>query len=161
PLRYAPTGVVTRGQMATFLVRFLEASGATVAGTAPAAFTDTAGHSHAPNIDRLAAMGIVGGFSDGLYRPDAPVTRAQMASFIARTWEHRLGTPLAADADFFEDDSLDTHEPNINGIAQAGIAAGVTAVAYDPASPVRRDQMATFLARTMAELVASGVTALP
>ncbi|MFP4513900.1 MAG: phosphodiester glycosidase family protein, partial [Acidimicrobiales bacterium] len=91
PLRYAPTGVVTRGQMATFLVRFLEASGTTVADTAPAAFPDTAGHSHAPNIDRLAAMGIVGGFSDGLYRPDAPVTRAQMASFIARTWEHRIG----------------------------------------------------------------------
>ena len=160
-LRYAPTGFVTRGQMATFLIRFLESSGGQVPPSAPAAFPDVAGHPHADSINRLAAMGIVGGFADGLYRPNASVTRAQMASFIARTWEQRTGTPLPADADHFEDDSLDTHERNINAIAQAGIAGGVTPVRYDPASPVRRDQMATFLARSMAELVANGVASLP
>ena len=157
PLSYVPTGRVTRGQMATFLTRFIEASGGTLPTDVPSLFPDTAGHAHRATIDRLAAAGIVQGFSDGRYRPDAPVTRAQMASFIARTWEYRVGGPLPADYDYFEDDQLDTHERNINAIAQGGFAGGVTAVRYDPSSPVRRDQMATFLARALDALVELGI----
>ncbi|MBN1460430.1 MAG: S-layer homology domain-containing protein, partial [Armatimonadetes bacterium] len=37
-------------------------------------------------IEYLVEHGLVGGYSDGLYRPTASVTRGQMAVYIARTF---------------------------------------------------------------------------
>ena len=81
PLQYCPDRSVTRAQMATFLKRAFDLEPAPAAG-----FTDVSGGSHAANIDALAAAGITVGCSrDPLqYCPDRSVTRAQMASFLAR-----------------------------------------------------------------------------
>ncbi|MGH7341604.1 MAG: S-layer homology domain-containing protein, partial [Candidatus Rokuibacteriota bacterium] len=59
--------------------------------TPPAAtgtvFTDVPqDHFFAPWIEQLAAEGITGGCAAGAYCPDAPVTRAQMAVFLVRTF---------------------------------------------------------------------------
>ncbi len=79
--RYCPDRVVTRAQMATFLVRAFDLQSAS-----PVGFTDTSGNSHARNIDALAAAGITAGCNpDGTrYCPDRSVTRGQMATFLAR-----------------------------------------------------------------------------
>ena len=82
PLQYCPDRSVTRAQMATFLKRAFDLEPAASAG-----FTDVdPDGSHAANIDALAAAGITVGCSrDPLqYCPDRSVTRAQMASFLAR-----------------------------------------------------------------------------
>ena len=81
PLRYCPDATVRRGQMATFLVRAFG-----LASADPAGFADTAGGVHATNIDALAAAKITAGCAtDPLrYCPENPVTRAQMATFLAR-----------------------------------------------------------------------------
>jgi len=81
PLRYCPDRSVTRGQMATFLVRALKIEEAPSAG-----FADTGGDTHEAAIDALAAAGITSGCStDPLkYCPDRPVARAQMATFLHR-----------------------------------------------------------------------------
>ena len=80
PLRYCPDELVTRARMATFLVRAFELEPA-----GPAGFTDIDG-THEPNINALAAANItVGCKKDPLrYCPDNPVSRAQMATFLAR-----------------------------------------------------------------------------
>ena len=92
PLRYCPDRSVTRGQMATFLVRSLDLDAAP-----PAGFTDTAGNTHEEHIDALAAAGITAGCAtDPLrYCPEAPVTRGQMATFLARALDHMSGTATA------------------------------------------------------------------
>ena len=41
-------------------------------------------HAHADGIHRLAAMGIIGGYPDGTFRPAEPVTRAQFATMLSR-----------------------------------------------------------------------------
>ena len=81
PLQYCPDSSVTRAQMATFLKRAFDLEPAPVAG-----FTDVSGGSHAANIDALAAAGVtVGCNRDPLrYCPTRSVTRAQMATFLAR-----------------------------------------------------------------------------
>ena len=81
PLRFCPDRSVNRAQMATFLVRAFDLEPAD-----PAGFDDTAGNTHEASIDALAAARItVGCQSDPLhYCPDKPVTRAQMATFLAR-----------------------------------------------------------------------------
>ena len=81
PLRFCPEESVTRAQMASFLVRAfgLEASGSV-------GFEDTAGNTHEANIDALAAGGVTAGCATGplRYCPAKAVTRAQMATFLAR-----------------------------------------------------------------------------
>ena len=79
PLRYCPQDSVTRGQMATFLVKAFDLPDA-----GPAGFADTAGNTHASSIDALATAGITAGCAtDPLrYCPDDHVTRAQMATFL-------------------------------------------------------------------------------
>ena len=81
PDRFCPYGWVTRGQMATFLVR---AFGFDPAGSA--GFTDIAGSVHARNIGALAAADVTAGCATEpkRYCPTEAVTRAQMATFLAR-----------------------------------------------------------------------------
>ncbi len=160
---YGPSGTVTRGQMASFLARFVEQSGGTLPSNPPNAFPDDDGTTHAANIDKLAAADIAGGRPDGRFAPEAPVTRNQMASFIVRTLEYRLGAPIeeGTGADHFTDDDGDTHEPNIDKAAALGITGGTSDTTYGPRLPVRRDQMASFLARSLAELVDAGEATVP
>ena len=81
PLRFCPDRSVDRAEMATFLTRAFD-----LAAADPAGFADTTGNFHEANIDALAAARItVGCLSDPLrYCPDQPVTRAEMATFLAR-----------------------------------------------------------------------------
>ena len=81
PLRYCPDRFVTRGQMASFLVRALELEPAQ-----PAGFVDIEGDSHAHNINALYAAGItIGCRQDPLrYCPANLVSRGHMATFLHR-----------------------------------------------------------------------------
>ena len=126
--------------MATFLVRALDLP--PVDGNR---FADVSG-THMANINALAEAGItLGCNSDGtLFCPDDGVTRAQMASFLARA----LDLP-ASETDWFTDDDGLSHESNINAVADAGITLGCGTKIYCPADLVPRDQMASFLARAL------------
>ena len=87
PLRFCPDGTVSRGQMASFLVRAFDLDEAE-----PAGFTDTEGTTHEANIDRLFAAGITAGCKRDPFRfcPDSAVSRGQMATFLHRA-ESRVG----------------------------------------------------------------------
>jgi len=146
--KYAPVVDVSRAQMARFIERLLLGSGVGVPGEAPDAFTDDETSVHELAINRLAAMGIVGGVGGGRYDPEGRVTRGQMATFLARAAQVAGAATAPAQYDFFADDPLDLHQPNINLVAELGIAGGVGGTSYDPGGLVSRAQMATFLSRT-------------
>jgi len=77
--QYCPDEPVTRGQMASLLVRAL--------GLSPAEgdpYHDDDGNVHEQDIAAITAAGITHGCGDGRFCPEDPVTRAQMASFLAR-----------------------------------------------------------------------------
>ncbi len=79
--RYCPKSTVTREQMASFLVRALKLPAGNVT------FTDTADSIHATDISALATAGITRGCNpptNDRYCPKSPVTREQMATFLAR-----------------------------------------------------------------------------
>jgi hypothetical protein len=84
-----------------------------------------------------------------VYRPDQPVTRAQMATFLVRAVKVATGEVLAADRDYFPDDDGSPHHPSINAAAAAGLASGAAGGGFAPELTVRRDQMASFLARVL------------
>jgi hypothetical protein len=79
PGRFCPTLVVTREQMASFLVRAyaLPASGTDF-------FTDDERSIHEANINALAASGITSGCAPGRFCPTQRVTRGQMVAFLRR-----------------------------------------------------------------------------
>ncbi|MBC7339883.1 MAG: S-layer homology domain-containing protein [Firmicutes bacterium] len=52
-------------------------------GLASAAkFPDTAGHKQEAAIERIASLGLVKGYPDGTFKPDAPITRAEFAKVM-------------------------------------------------------------------------------
>jgi hypothetical protein len=153
---YNPGGHVSRAQMASFLARAVLESGGTLPERPRDAFPDDAGSVHQDAINRLAAAGLVQGGADGRYRPDEVVTREQMATFLVRTVQHRTGTAPRATQDWFYDDETSAHQAAINAAAEAGLAGGNGSGLYAPRTPVRRDQMATFLSRTLQVFVAAG-----
>jgi len=160
---YNPSGSVTREQMASFVARFVLKSTGTLPASPPDAFSDDETSTHEGAINKLAAVGIVTGRADGTYAPRAVVTRAQMATFIVRALEYRIDGPLTDTAapNYFTDDNGDVHEANINKAADTGITGGIGGTSYGPLLPVRRDQMASFLARALAEVVERGLTEIP
>lgn len=83
--QFCPDEAVTRGQMAAFFRRALDLTSAGSAG-----FSDTTGHLFESDIDRLAAAGITNGCAIGLYCPDNPIDRDEMAAFFFRA----AGLPL-------------------------------------------------------------------
>lgn len=149
-MRYEPGAPVTRGQMASFLVRTAEVAGAELAAAPPDRFDDDDGSTHESAIDALAAAGLADGYPDGSFRPGAEVTREQMASFLARLLVTVGGGALPTPtADFFADGDGTVHEDATNRLAEIGVVAGVASGGYAPRVSVSRGQMASFLARSL------------
>ena len=83
---YCPDSVVTRDQMAVFLLRAKYGSGYSPT-PATGVFGDVPlSHWAVHWIENLAAEGITAGCGGGNYCPDAEVTRDQMAVFLVRTF---------------------------------------------------------------------------
>jgi hypothetical protein len=141
--------------MASFIARLIDATTKDLPAASSDHFADDDGNAHEDNINRLAEAGIVSGRADGTYGPTAPVTRAQMATFLVQAYEY-VGPALTASQDYFSDDNGNTHEDNINKAAEAGFAGGRADGTYGPNDIVVRDQMASFLARVLDLLVEGG-----
>ncbi len=113
-------------------------------------FTDDDGSVHETNIERIAAAGITLGNNppdNDEFGPSDPVTRGQMAAFIARA----LGLPTTT-TDFFDDDNGSIFEGSINAIAAVGVTQGCNPPDNDEFCPddlVTRGQMATFIVRIL------------
>jgi hypothetical protein len=135
--RYCPNGLVTRGQMASFLVRAL---GLPATGTD--FFTDDNTSVHEGNINRLRAAGITAGCGGTRFCPNGLVTRGQMATFLVRAYDL-----AATGTDYFTDDEGLVHEPNINALRKANITSGCGGTSFCPSGIVTRGQMAAFLHR--------------
>jgi subtilisin family serine protease len=147
---------VTRGQMATFLAAIIE-EGPGLPSSPPPAFDDVRDGVHQPAIDALAELGIVGGFPDGTYRQGSTVSRAQMATFLVNTYEHVVGDVRRPRERWFEDTGGSVHADSAEALWKLGITAGVRPRTYAPRPDVRRDQMASFLARLLDRVVREGV----
>lgn len=146
---YRPAQVVRRDQMATFIAGALRATGAALPPDPPDAFSDDDGSVHEQAINQLAALGVVGGTGGGRYSPAQAVSRAQMATFLVNAYEETTGYELRAAGDAFSDDDGSVHEARIDAAATAGLTAGTGGGAYRPGGQVRREQMATFVARLL------------
>ena len=140
-----PDSPLKRETMAVWLVRVLD--GSDPEPVEDTRFADVDGsHRWAAPIERFAELGVTTGCGDGTnYCPDATVSRAEMASFLARAFELPAAEPAG-----FGDIEGDFHEDNINRVAAVGITTGCSdGINYCPDATVSRAQMAVFIGRAL------------
>jgi hypothetical protein len=114
----------------------------------PAGFADVPPDAvHGRAVDCVVHWRVAQGRSPSSYAPMSPVTREQMATFLAGLVERSGGTLPEPTRDHFSDDAGSVHEAAINRLAEAGVVLGRTPGQYEPKAPVSRAQMAAFLVR--------------
>ncbi len=139
---FAPRSRVTRAQMASFIYRTFDVPRRTSHG-----FADVTGGPHQEAIASVSAAGIARGYDARRFGPGDPVTREQMASFLARAMGLSPVRPAYRDVP-----PNGTHAGNVGAISQRGVTAGCRADHYCPRDPVLRDQMTSFLHRAVRSL---------
>ena len=90
---YDPSGLITRAQMATFMVKAAGFAGTELAQTGGQGFSDIAGNVHEANIEIGSDNALFSGTATGRFSPSRHVARDQMASFLANLLVFR-GGPL-------------------------------------------------------------------
>ena len=84
-----PNAPLTRGELAQMLYTLLDAGNKADSYRAP--FSDTAGKDCTQAVAYLASYGILTGYADGTFRPDAPISRAAFCC-IAVSLRHLWGS---------------------------------------------------------------------
>jgi hypothetical protein len=152
---FAPTGNVTRWQMALFLMRQVQTHGVALPAATDQGFTDIGSHDQATRdaINQLAQLGITQGTGNGNFSPDDAISRWEMALFLVRFVgaigiTTSDGAPSAAfmDLSAFNSETRDA----IDQLVELGIAAGTSSTTFEPSNDVLRWQMALFLTRVLA-----------
>ena len=137
---FSPEDDVTRWQMALFIARAMKAAGVDLGAVMDAGFTDIGDAPAASRdaINQLAANGVIP--EAGTYRPNDPMTRADMAIFLVGFLDKAapnvtitedgvimLGTgSAAAEADDYFADVRDLSSPSVDRAAAALFELGVT-----------------------------------
>ena len=92
-----PNGSISRAEVATVLFRLLKDDVRMQNLTKDNAYSDVSDTAwYAAAVSTLSKMGIISGYPDGTFRPNAPITRAEFAAMIARFDE----TAKSADTPF-------------------------------------------------------------
>jgi hypothetical protein len=151
--RFGVADRVTRGQLASLVVRTIEAAGGSLPETQERAFDDTHGSPHEQPLEQLAAAGIIRGTAPRRAEPGAAVRRGQVATILVGAVEHLEGATLPRGRDAFNDDDGSVHEDAINAAAAARLVRGVGDRRFQPGSAMTRGQIATVLARALERFV--------
>lgn len=141
---FRPKQAVTRAEAAIMLGKALNLNG--IQRITP--FKDVAWDSAASGyIASAASKGIIKGYSDGTFRPNDPITRAQMALLLQK------GFSLTEKSDIYFKDIPPSYPQYdaINTIATAGLAAGYGDGTFQPKDQVTRQDFAVFVARALDE----------
>ena len=146
---FCPNDPLKRWEMAVWLVRILLNDETELPSMEESRFEDVdAASPWAPFVESLANRGITVGCEAGKRKfcPHNTVTRMQMATFLVRTFK----LPDAASMGF-TDVSAGVHKPAVDTLAALQITDGCDTrpLRYCPGDEISKEQMATFLARTL------------
>lgn len=141
-------GVVSRGGTVWVTQVFRQPDGSAPTSssrpTGAGGFDDVViGSTHAGAIEALVDLDITQGCATGRYCPGQEVTRAQVASFLARA----LDVSPASGRRFSDVSPGSTHAGAIAALADRGVINGCGGNRYCPDQSVTREQMASLLTR--------------
>jgi hypothetical protein len=147
PPLFCPDRYTTRAEMAVFILKAKHGSNYIPPSPSGTMFEDVpTNHWAAAWIEQLAREGISSGYPDGTYRPDASVTRAQMAIFLLKARHGQGYTPPLASGTVFTDVPANHWAAAwIEQLYREGITSGYGDGTYRPGNPVTRAEMAVFI----------------
>ncbi|WP_338449583.1 SpoIID/LytB domain-containing protein [Niallia oryzisoli] len=139
---FGPEQTVTRAQAAIMIGRAAGLDGTqrdTIFADVPEA-SKASGY-----IASAVEKGIISGFPDKSFRPDEPVTRGQMAIFLAKAFELEREVPLTF-TDISENSASYIY---IKRILAEGITNGYPDGTYKPERSLKRSEFSAFMARAI------------
>jgi hypothetical protein len=148
--QYCPFNAVTRAEMAVFLLKGEHGAGwrpAAVDPLSPSPYTDIAGHWAEPWVRALYATGIASVATDGRFRPDDPITRAETAVFLLKARHGSDYQPAPAGGRKFTDLTGHWAESWVAQLEAEGIATGFPDGSFKPDGGLNRAEMAVFLVK--------------
>lgn len=95
-----------------------------------------------PYIDALSSRDLISGFEEGDFKPDQPVTRAQIANIVSRTFD------LTSDKDNLDFGDVTSDywaKDSIAEVVKGGFMTGFPNNTFEPNAPVTRAQALTTL----------------
>ncbi len=143
---FAPNQTTTRGMIVSMLARLEGVTNAEDAGFADVAENDW----YATAVNWAASVGVVNGYEDNTFRPNAPITREQMAAILYNYADYK-GYDVSARADLSDyADAADVSSWAEDVLAWAnaeGLINGMTATTIDPQGATTRAQTAAMFER--------------
>lgn len=131
----------------------------TATGVASAAFRDVAGHWANSVVSLLEAKGLVSGDEAAQFRPEAPLTRGQLAKLLVTGLGHGADATQLKGAPTRFTDVPATHWAAgwVEAMAELGLTTGYPDGTFHPDEPLTRAEVAVTLARAMGLTVEASV----
>ena len=123
-------------------------------GEVSGSFSDTAGHWAETYISEMKAQGILQGYTDGSFHPDAAVTRAEFVKMLAGM----LNIPDQEGENFFDVTREDWFYGVVYGAYAEGLITGITDDEFSPNAEITREDAALILYRAYGLQDAEGVS---
>ena len=148
--QFSPARAITRGSFLAMVDRALS-----LPRTSQKTFPDVPANSYyASAIQAAYGLGIVDGYSDGTFRPDAPLTRAAACAILYRAMQAvgwSIGTENTGLLNAYTDgSSVPAYARGaMSALLQAGVITGTSAGKLEPGRTMTRAEMAVILARAL------------
>ncbi|MFD0960007.1 S-layer homology domain-containing protein [Paenibacillus chungangensis] len=149
--QFNPDGEITRAEFAALLVRSLGLQEEIKQTT----FADVGSNEwYTGVIGAAVSSGLINGYKDGTFRPDASISREQMATMITRALAFAGQPAPSADphslSQFKDGSEISSWAASsVAGALQIGLVTGMGDGSFDPAGEASRAQAATMLLRML------------
>ena len=142
-----PNGKITRAEVATIFFRLLDDDTRAKYWSSENNFSDVSADKWYNNaVSTLSRMGVIGGYADGTFRPDAPISRAEFAK-IAVSFTQNNGSAVY---NYFTDvKTTDWFAPYVTAAKDAGLIEGYSDGSFKPESKITRAEACAIVNRTL------------
>lgn len=142
-----PNGKITRAEVATIFFRLLDDDTRAKYWSSENNFSDVSADKWYNNaVSTLSRMGVIGGYADGTFRPDAPISRAAIAK-IAVSFTQNNGSAVY---NYFTDvKTTDWFAPYVTAAKDAGLIEGYSDGSFKPESKITRAEACAIVNRTL------------
>ncbi|MCU6795138.1 Ig-like domain-containing protein [Paenibacillus sp. WQ 127069] len=141
---FKPDASITRGEFATIIVKAFKVK---AAETKAPALKDVDNHWSKDDVQKLVDNGIINGYEDGSFKPNANITRAEEVAIIARVADIEKANKVSDTK--FNDVGTSWNQVQIQQAAAAGIVSGQSEGTFAPNSSSTRAESLAIVLRTM------------
>lgn len=116
----------------------------------PRTFSDLADTPYADSINTLTIYGMLGGYGDGTFRPDLPMTRAEFCAMLGNMLD--LNTTPVTESAFPDVSPADWYAPIVHAMQADGLISGYEDGFFRPNDTISQQEAVSILARLSTRL---------